>query len=71
MNSGVFNLTCRIFEAPLDTVPHWKALRYGIDDSRGLSSGSQFQFSPNHFDLFFFIIDQEHYWNYLEYKCRI
>ena len=24
----------------VDTVPHWNALRYGKDDSRGLSCGS-------------------------------
>ena len=37
-------LTCRIFDAPLwvqsHTVLHWKALRYGKDDSTGLSCGS-------------------------------
>ena len=28
------------FEIQSHTVPHWKALRYGKDDSRGLSCGS-------------------------------
>ena len=43
MNFGVLTLTCHIFEAPLGmdhTLRNWRALRYGKDDSRGLSCGS-------------------------------
>ena len=42
--SDGLTMTCLIFGTPLKvqdhTVPHWKALRYGKDDSKGLSYGS-------------------------------
>ena len=40
MNLGVLNLTSRILEALLVTVPYWKALRFGINDLRTPSCGS-------------------------------
>ena len=43
MNLGFLPLTCYIFEAPLGTghtIPHWRALRCGKDDTRGQSCGS-------------------------------
>ena len=43
MKVELSTLTCHIFDTPLGTghrVPYWKALRYGKDDSRGLSCGS-------------------------------